>query len=107
MSIADAGTIDAVGINETSGEVVLTITDDLDWADEREHFLILERKINAYLSFIESGEFVEKLPQAQDRKTRIAVYQQTAPPPNAIGVLEALGRFLLERGVYFSYGAGP
>ncbi|MDQ0463095.1 hypothetical protein QO010_000843 [Caulobacter ginsengisoli] len=107
MSIADAGTIDAMGIDEANGEVVLTIIDDLDWANEREHFLALERKINAYLGFIKSGGVVEKLPEALGRRVRIVAYQQAAPPANAVGVLEGLGRFLGDRDVAFSYGAEP
>ena len=36
--------------------VVLTITDHLEWDIENEHLLILQDKINAYLGAIEDGE---------------------------------------------------
>lgn len=104
MSIAEAETVDSAGIDDKTGEVVLTIDDGLDWQDERAHFQTLERKVNAYLAFIEGGRLVETLPQARGRKVRIAVYHRFEPPFNAVGVLESLGRFLLAREVGFSYG---
>ena len=107
MSIADDGSVDSAGIDITTGHVILTIADDLDWQDERAHFLTLERKINAYLAFIESGRLVETMPLAKDKKVRIVVHQRLDAPYNAIGVLEALGRFLRERGVDFVYGVTP
>jgi hypothetical protein len=107
VPISDEESIDSAGIDERTGDVVLTIADDLDWRDERAHFLTLERKINAYLGFIESGRLLESLPLAAGKRVRIAVYQRLDPPFNAVGVLEALGRFLRERGVEFTYGVAP
>ncbi len=105
MSIADVETVDSAGIDEKTGEVVLTIDDGLDWQDERTHFEALERKVNAYVAFIKSGRLLETMPLANGRKVRIAVYHRFEPPFNAVGVLESLGRFLLLREVGFSYGA--
>ena len=42
MSISDAGTIDGIGIDKASGEVVLNISDHLDWADQEGHLTALE-----------------------------------------------------------------
>jgi hypothetical protein len=107
VSIADAETIDAAGIDVATDYVVLTIADDLDWQDEPAHFLALQHKINAYLQFIESGRLVETMPLAQDKKVQIAVYQQFDPPPSALGALEDIGNFLHSRVIRFSYGVPP
>ncbi len=106
MSIEDSESVDSASISEATGEVVLTISDPLDWTDERAHFLILEKKVNAYLGFIESGRLSQSMPEAQDRRVKIALYQQHAPPPRAVEGLEALGRFLGTRKVTFTHGVG-
>ena len=59
MSVEQADVIDFVSIDEEDN-VVLTISDHLEWDMENEHLLILQDKINAYLSSIESGDIYEK-----------------------------------------------
>lgn len=56
MSIIDKDKIDSIGINKDNGKVILEISDHLDWSCEYEHLVMLQDKINSYLSFIESGD---------------------------------------------------
>ena len=42
-----------------TGEIVLTMADHLPWDQGKEHWSMLEEKINRYLGFIEAGELVE------------------------------------------------
>lgn len=65
MSIEQVNTIDAIGIGNDSGKVVLTVSDHLEWDDE--HLLLLQEKLNAYISFIESGELFDAYPDAKGR----------------------------------------
>jgi len=68
MSIEQAGIVDFISINEGASEVVLTISDHLEWsADNKEHLFLLQEKINSYLRFIESGELMESYPKANGR----------------------------------------
>ena len=55
MSIDQADTIDFVTIEKASGDVLLTISDHLDWDQaEGAHLVLLQNKLNAYLRFIET-----------------------------------------------------
>ena len=107
MSILDASTIDAMGIDKLSGDVVLNISDHLDWADENAHLKALEIKVNAYLGYLESGQLIEDAPDARGRRTRIAVYQQFAPTERAEEVLDQLRSDLNAHGIGFTFGQLP
>jgi hypothetical protein len=61
MSVEQKDVIDAIGVNKESGEVVLTISDHLDWEDTSAHLLVLQDKINTYIAFIESGEILQSM----------------------------------------------
>ena len=73
MTVEDAGVIDIIGTERPSGDVVLTISDHLDWDLCEQHLLTLQEKINCYLAFIESGEIYDSYPKAHGRGTRIHV----------------------------------
>lgn len=78
MSIEQVNTVDAIGVDKSTGEVVMTIADHLPWnkdepETEHEHMLLLQEKINAYLGFVESGEILKSYPVSQGKKVRIEV----------------------------------
>lgn len=67
MSVAEAGVIDMWGIPDWDrSKIELVISDHLGWEpeEEMEHLLMLQEKINAYISFIESGEINTAIPSA-------------------------------------------
>jgi hypothetical protein len=66
MSVDEPSLIDIISFDPATRETVLTISDHLDWADAVHHQEILQRKLNAYLAFVESGELLEKYPDAED-----------------------------------------
>ncbi len=68
MTLADSKVIDFASIS-AEDEVMLTISDHLEWDDE--HLFFLQEKINCYLAFIESGETFETYPKSQDKKISI------------------------------------
>ncbi len=74
MSIIDKDKIDSIGIDKENGNVILGISDHLDWSNEYEHLIMLQDKINSYLNFIESGEIYESYPKAKDRNIEIMIY---------------------------------
>jgi hypothetical protein len=53
MSVDQTNIVDFISIN-SSGNVVLTISDHLEWDNEGRHIYILQEKLNKYLAFIES-----------------------------------------------------
>ncbi|WP_342599697.1 DUF6572 domain-containing protein [Psychrobacillus sp. FSL H8-0483] len=76
MSIEDKDKIDAIGVNEEEKLVTLAITDHLDWENEYDHLIMLQEKINLYLSFLESGEIYESCPSAKDKKFEIKLFSK-------------------------------
>ena len=54
MGVEQTTVIDAIGIDQVSGAVHLTIADALAW--DAAHLRLLQEKLNAYLAFVESGE---------------------------------------------------
>jgi hypothetical protein len=74
MTVEEASKIDFTAIEPQTGDMCLVIADHLDWeAQEGEHLLLLQNKLNSYLAFIESGEIYTKLPKAIGRKIVIEV----------------------------------
>lgn len=74
MSIIDKDKIDSIGINKENGNVMIAISDHLDWSNEYEHLIMLQDKLNSYLSFIESGEIYESYSKAKDKDIEIIIY---------------------------------
>ena len=74
MSIENTSVVDIISVNRNTGEVVLKITDHLSWgSDHAQHMWLLQEKLNTYLAFIESGELLEKYPDAKGRDVSIDV----------------------------------
>lgn len=74
MSVDQKNVVDAIGIDNVTGDIVLTIADHLEWVgSDNEHLLLLQEKLNTYLRFVESGEILKTYPDAKDRTVLIDV----------------------------------
>ena len=87
MTVTESKTVDAIGIERSTDEVVLTIADHLDWKRADDHFATLEAKLNCYAVFIESGELIAEYPNAEGRTRRIDVVLQFKPTDAALQFL--------------------
>ena len=77
MTIEQAEVVDVIHIDKKSEEVVLTIADHLEWTEPaKDHLLLLQDKINAYLRFVESGELYQEYPNARGKRIVICVVGQ-------------------------------
>jgi hypothetical protein len=102
VSIEDASVVDLIGVDARSGNVVLTISDHLEW-DDGEHALRLQDKLNAYLKFIESGELAERYPDAEGRPTQITVVFTHAPDELGETFLARASALVSDAGVVLTY----
>ncbi len=59
MGLAEPDSVDYLSIEKDSGAVVATLLDDSEGADQRQRLALLQRKINRYFDFIESGEVLD------------------------------------------------
>lgn len=74
MSVDQAHVVDAIGVDKVTGDLVLTISDHLEWTgNDNEHLLLLQEKLNTYLGFVEGGEIFKTYPDAKGRVVLIDV----------------------------------
>ena len=79
MTVDQLGVVDVISTDQQTGQVILTVTDHLDWSDSSEHQNMLQKKLNAYLAFVESGEILGRYPDAKDRPLVIKVVFKFKP----------------------------
>ncbi|WP_276482722.1 DUF6572 domain-containing protein [Paraflavitalea pollutisoli] len=98
MSVVETNVIDFASI-DPEGAVVLTITDHLEWDDKNHHLLVLQEKINTYISAIEGQSLYEQYPKAQGRKIKIQVSIKYTPNEIGKGFLQRVEAFFKGAGV--------
>lgn len=101
MSIDQPETVDAIGVETSTGDVVLTISDHLDWTLPARHVAALQAKLNCYLGFIESGELQEVYPAGAGKTVRIDLITKYPVPMEMTPLLEQARVTLLRAGVTF------
>lgn len=106
MSVEDLNVIDIISVSRDTNEVTLTISDHLDWSNVREHSLLLQEKINAYLRFIESGELQTKYPPSIGRRPIILVVSKFQPDEGAQVFLQKVSVILENAGITFHIQVG-
>jgi hypothetical protein len=103
MSVDQIGVVDLVGVDRETGEVILTISDHLDWHESLQHQSKLQEKINTYLAFVESGEIFRKYPDARDRQVIISVVGKHEPDANGREFLSRVKSTLKHAGFGFRF----
>jgi hypothetical protein len=102
MSIEDASVIDIVSLDK-NGNVQLTISDHLEWDIDNKHLLLLQEKLNAYLSSIEGGDLYDKYPEAKGRKIILCVTTKFWPNEDGHKFLSRAKTVLEEAGYDFQH----
>jgi hypothetical protein len=87
MGLENPNVIDVAGLERDGSAIVLTIADGLDWADEHGHLAALQRKLDAYLACIETGQVFELYPQAAGRRVVIDVVTSQQLPSSGLQLL--------------------
>jgi hypothetical protein len=101
MSVENTNVIDF--ISEESNNIILTISDHLEWDNKNEHIILLQEKINAYLMAIESGQIYEKYPSSLGKTITISVVLKFEPNENGMLFLSNVNEVLLNAGYGFDY----
>lgn len=102
MSIEDTDVIDIISTEKSSGVVVVSTTDHLEWGD-MEHLMKIQEKINSYLAFIESGEIYASYPKADGKKIGIEIIFKNAPDDQGVSFLNKCSEFVQNAGFRFEY----
>lgn len=101
MSIESPRTIDAIGTDNVTGVVHLSIFNHLRW--EGATLLLLQEKINCYLGFIESGELVDVYPAANGRQVAIDAFCKFRPTKEAEAFVAKAAAVAGEYGATLTY----
>lgn len=98
MSIVDKRTVDGAGLTDDKG-LILLITDHLDWSDEYQHLVMLQEKINAYITFLEEKQYEEIYKEAEIAYGIIEIHFLHNLTDNAKKFLQAVQNQVAELGI--------
>jgi hypothetical protein len=99
MSILDVNTIDAIGTDKVSGDVILTISDHLDWEDSKFHLIKLQEKLNTYIEFIESEQIFEDYPSSINKIIFIEIISDSDYTEEGILFIKKVNNVLCDIGI--------
>jgi hypothetical protein len=102
MSIEDTQVIDIISMSKDGSSVTLTATDHLDWGG-KEHLMMIQDKLNSYLSFVESGEIFESYPNAKGKELIIDIVCKYTPDEEGVRFLGLCQEAIEKAGFSFSY----
>ena len=107
MSVTNPKVIDFWGISkEAPNDLLLVMTDHLEWGDKAEqgeHLLVLQEKINSYIAFIESGEIYTEIPGAYGKYPIIRVIGLYELPAQAEYFMARVTETLNDVGIGFEF----
>jgi hypothetical protein len=103
VSVEQTGSIDVISIDVPRAEVVLTVSDHLDWSNEVDHYRLIQTKLNSYLRFVESGEIFEHKPEAKNMTVVFRIVFKYAPNQRARQFLMQLSKVVESAGFCFRY----
>lgn len=89
MSVEQPDVIDLISTDRLAGDVILTISDHLDWSNSTAHQLLLQTKLNRYLAFVQSGEILETYPAAKGKPIVFSAVFKFPPDASARSFLTA------------------
>jgi len=101
MNLNEVKQVDVIGEDKESGEIVLTLIDEMDWDNEYNHLMLLQEKINNYLSFVESGEILTSYPSSVNKKVSINVVMKYEPSNNGNTFLNKVKGIVVNAGIDF------
>lgn len=53
--------LDGIAFDEENSKLILLLSDVMDWHDEYNHLMLLQEKINNYIAYIESKQYLKYL----------------------------------------------
>jgi uncharacterized protein DUF6572 len=103
MTVEQDRVVDAIGVENATGTVVLTISDHLGWLDNAAHLASLQAKLNTYLAYLESGEVYRSYPASRNRGFRIDIVFQHPPTESGEVFLRATQETIENAGFTLSW----
>jgi hypothetical protein len=92
MSLEQSNVIDALGLDEAAGRVILVIRHDAPWEGSDRQLYLLQEKLNAYVSFALDGEMAEAFPDFAGRPVGLRVESAATPDARTLHLLAHVRR---------------
>jgi hypothetical protein len=99
MSVVDTDKIDGIGISKDGQRLVLLMTDHLDWSHEYEHLIQLQKKLNAYIAFLENQQYEEIYPNRKFSSFCIEIHFMYEPTANCIKFIDVAKKQLADQNI--------
>lgn len=103
MSVVDNRTIDGMALTEDKKGIILLITDHVDWNDEYRHLVILQEKINVYISFLEEKQYEDTYEGTDLAYGIIEIHFLYSLTANAEKFLQSVQDQIAELGIRIQY----
>ena len=88
MSVEDSNMIDAIARDSHTKNVVLLISDHLDWNDVNTHLEKLIKKIDVYMQYVANGEINDRYPDYDNNPIELRIAFAFPPPDEAKALLK-------------------
>lgn len=88
MSITDKEQIDGIAYDSDEEALILLLTDHLGWENEYEHLIMLQDKINNYISYCETKQYLQIFKCERIIKAVLDIRFLNEPTKNAIDFLQ-------------------
>lgn len=99
--LAHTHVIDALALDEKTGEVALIMTEPRAWDGSDERLYQLQEKLNTYLSFALDGEMAEAYPDFAGRPLRLQLDCAMPPDERTMGVIAMVREQIGYQGIKF------
>jgi hypothetical protein len=106
MSVLDFDKVDGVAIMKDGSTLAMLISDHLDWTNEYDHLIKLQKKINAYISFIENNQYEKIYPAHKFASFQIEIHFQYDPTQSCQKFIETVNNQLCEIHTVVNYIIG-
>lgn len=103
MSVDQPDVVDVISFDKNAGQVILTISDHLDWSDSLQHQTILQTKLNRYLAFVESEEILKTYPAAKNMPIAFKIVFRVRPDGDGLKFLNAASKVIESAGFTLRY----
>ena len=79
VAIDDANVIDGIGIDKRRNALCLLLTDHFAWSgnntlSEYDHLILLQKKINAYICYLETKQYEDRYPEEKIEMAIIEIH---------------------------------
>lgn len=105
MSIEQTNVVDFISVDRESGDVLLTISDHLQWGGESiAHLDLLGEKVASYVQYVENGQIYRHNNDYVGRRIVINIVQKYSGGDEADKYLLSLKGILASRGIGLRWG---